>query len=292
MDGLPQLIDAYLTDRQARGRFRPQTAGTVRYTLLGLAAYLPPDLAATTPAHIETWLAGKKMAPATGRARLSQVRGFFRWLTRRGLIATDPTLDIDGPRLPRYVPRGLKAPAVAAALDGAPDERARLVILLMTQEGLRCGEVAALEVADVDFDDRLMLVRGKGGHQRVLPISDETWSAIGEYLTAHPAPAGPLVRSYKDDRAGIGAKYVSALVGAWIRGGGTNATAHQLRHTCAGDLLRSGAHVRDVQQILGHVSLSTTQRYLPWVVGDLRTAMAGRRYGRPARPVAAASNDA
>jgi site-specific recombinase XerD len=163
------------------------------------------------------------------------------------------------------------------------------MLLLMCQEGLRCCEVASHELGDVDFDERLMLIRGKGGHQRILPLTDETWGAIAEYLTDHPAHAGPLIRSYNDPYRPIDASYVSTLVARWIRAAGVEATAHALRHTAATDMLRSGAHLRDVQAALGHVSLSTTQRYLPWVVGDLRTAMAGRRYGRAARSVDSAS---
>lgn len=285
---LPQLAEAYVADRLARSRFRPKTAATVTYTLRGLCRFVPPgeQLGA---AHLEGWLAGTRMAPATARTRLSQVRAFCQWLLRHGHLGADPSCFIDGPRPPRYVPRGLRSDAVGAALGEAPDGRARLIILLMCQEGLRCGEVADLELGDVDFDERLMLIRGKGGHQRVLPLTDETWGAIGEYLSEHPAYAGPLVRSYNDPYRGISPAYVSTLVARWIRAAGVEATAHALRHTAATDMLRSGAHLRDVQAALGHVSLSTTQRYLPWVVGDLRTAMAGRKYGRAARPVDTAS---
>lgn len=285
MSELPRLVDAYLSDREARGRFSGGTRNTVRYTLLGLDPFLPAHIAAVEDLHIEAWLAGKRMAPSTACSRLSQVRCFFRWLVKRGHIKADPTADVEPPRTPRYVPRGLKHPAVTAALEAGPDARARMIMLLMTQEGLRCVEVAALELADIDRDEGLMLIRGKGGHQRVLPISGETGDAIDEYLREHPAHAGPLVRSYLNPRSGIQAKYVSSLVGQWIRAGGVEATAHRLRHTAATDMLRSGAHVRDVQHALGHASLSTTQRYLPWLVGDLRVAMSGRQYGRRPQPV-------
>lgn len=287
---LPQLADAYVADRVTRGRFRPRTATTVAVTLRGLCRYVPDGDALTT-AHIEAWITGTKMAPATLRTRLSQIRAFCQWLIRHGHLDNDPSFFVDSPRPPRYVPRGLKSDAVGRVLDVCPDLRARAVVLLMCQEGLRCGEVAALELGDVDFDEKLILVRGKGGHQRVLPVSDETWGAVVEYLAEHPANAGPLVRSYNDPYSGLDASYVSTLVARWIRAAGVEATAHALRHTAASDMLRSGAHLRDVQAALGHVSLSTTQRYLPWVVGDLRTAMSGRRYGRPARPIKTAAAD-
>lgn len=273
------VSERYLAERASRGRFRPRTVSTVRYTLRGLAPYLPELLHDVRPAHVEAWLAGLPMGPATARARLSQVRMFFRWCARHGMVDSDPTLSVDGPRTPRYVPRGLSSSAVAAALAACPDSRARLMVLLMCQEGLRCCEVAGLELGDIDGTERLMLVRGKGGHQRVLPTSDETWAALVAYVTEHPAPAGPLVRSHTDPHAPLDPRYVSTLVARWLRDGGVDATAHQLRHTAATDMLRSGAHLRDVQAALGHASLQTTQRYLPWVVGDLRTAMGGRRYG-------------
>jgi site-specific recombinase XerD len=289
MDELPQLAVAYVAERATRGRFRPRTVQTVTYTLRGFIPHCPAD-GHIEAEHVEAWLDATKMAPATARSRLSQVRGFCRWLIRRGHLDLDPTLDIEGPRPPRYVPRGLRSDAVGAALDACPDTRARLILMLMVEEGLRCAEVAALEVGDVDFDEQLMIVNGKGGHQRVLPLTDDTWGAIGEYLTEHPAYAGPLIRSYNNPYRGIDASYVSTLVARWIRSAGVEATAHRLRHTAASDMLKSGAHLRDVQAALGHVSLSTTQRYLPWTVGDLRTAMGGRHYGRAARPVDSASD--
>lgn len=285
METLAQLAAAYIADRLHRSRFRPKTADTVRFTLAGLMRHAPEDPTQLTRQHVEGWLADTKMAPATARSRLSQIRGFCRWLRRQGLLTGDPTLDVDGPRTPRYVPRGLKSQAVSAALASCPDTRARLILLLMCQEGLRCLEVANLELGDVDFDGRIMLVRGKGGHERVLPVSEESWGALIEYLTERPAYAGPLVRSYNDPHRGIDASYISTLVARWLRAAGVEATAHALRHTAASDMLRNGAHLRDVQAALGHVSLSTTQRYLPWVVGDLRQAMAGRRYGPAARGV-------
>lgn len=284
MDTIDVLIEQYIGDKLARGHFRGKTPATVRYTLRGLARFLPPNLADTAPEHIEAWLMGTKMAPATGRARLSQARGFCRWLLRSGLISADPTLSVDGPRMPRYVPRGLRLQAVAATLNACPDTRARLIVLLMCQEGLRCCEVARLELGDMDFDERLILVRGKGDHQRVLPVSDETWAAVLEYLAEHPANAGHLIRSYNDPHAGIDASYVSTLVSGWMSDAGVPGTAHSLRHTAASDMLRSGAHLRDVQAALGHASLQTTQRYLPWIVGDLRTAMSGRRYSATQAP--------
>lgn len=273
------LAEDYVAERAARGRFRPRTVVTVRYTLRGFLRAVAPDDVALEVRHVEAWLAETRQSPATARARLSQIRSFCRWLIRKGRLGSDPTLAVDAPRTPRYVPRGLRGEAVGQALAELPDARARLVVILMVQEGLRCCEVSDLEVGDIEWDERIMLIRGKGGHQRVLPVSEESWAALEDYLAEHPARSGILIRSYRDQYRGLNPGYISTLVARWLRGAGVPATAHSLRHTAAGDMLRAGAHLRDVQAALGHVSLSTTQRYLPWVVGDLRTAMGGRRYG-------------
>lgn len=155
----------------------------------------------------------------------------------------------------------------------------------MLQEGLRRKEVAGLSLGDFDFSERIMVVRGKGNHERVLPISSETWRALCCYLSERPATAGPLIRNYHDGRSALAAVSVGRLVSEWMSDAGIKEkaydgrSAHALRHTAASDMLRSGAHLRDAQQALGHQSITATQRYMPWLVGDLRTAMAGRNYG-------------
>jgi len=135
-----------------------------------------------------------------------------------------------------------------------------------------------LQHGDIDLAERLILIRGKGGHERALPVTTETAKAINAYLAEHPAHVGPLVRSFSRPNKGIGAQHISVLVSQWLHNADVPATAHALRHTAATDMLRGGAHVRDVQHALGHQSLATTQKYLPWIVGDLRQAMEGRRY--------------
>lgn len=278
------LVVRYLAERHARGELSVTSARTYREALWLLVISLGGSavpVARLTRRRIERWLEAD-VSPATRRNRLSICRGFCLWLVREGHLRRDPTVGIASPRQPRYVPRGLKHDAVTRTIIGAPDERARLILLLMCQEGLRAREVAALQLGDVDWEDRAALVHGKAGHQRVLPLSPETMAALDTYLTVHPPVAGPLVRSYTEPHAGIGAKYVAQLASRYLHFAGVNATGHALRHTAATDMLRAGAHVRDVQAALGHASLATTQRYMPWLVGDLRKAMGGRKYGAAA----------
>lgn len=174
---------------------------------------------------------------------------------------------------------------MSSLLAVCPDARARVITLLMVQEGLRCCEVAGLEIQDIDWNEQLVLIKtSKGDNERVLPLSDETAEAITAYLKEQPSSCGPLVRSCLEPTSRISAKYVSRLVVGWVADAGLKGrpydglSAHALRHTAATDMLRSGAHLRDVQAALGHRNLQSTQVYLAWVVGDLRTAMGGRSY--------------
>ncbi|HVW34257.1 MAG TPA: tyrosine-type recombinase/integrase [Acidimicrobiia bacterium] len=282
---LEQAARRYVRARYRQGRFTERTVFTVRYTLDGFSravgAVEPDDVEA---ADIEGWLEGMHAAAATARARLSQLRAFWRWMILQGHATKDPTLAVAGPPSPRSVPRGLKLAQVIDLLDVVPDTRALVIVLLMVQEGLRCVEVARLQVGDIDRDEHTLIVKGKGGHQRVLPISDETSEALDDYLAAEPAVGGPLIRSRTDPTRPLAAAYISTLVSSWLRNAGVKTdrrdgrSAHALRHTAATDMLRAGAHIRDVQAALGHANLSTTQRDMPWVVGDLRKAMGGRSY--------------
>lgn len=282
---LAALAARYVALRARQGRFAPTTVRTVTSTLRRFTAAVG-DVPASRlrERHVTAWLAGAG-TPATAAARLSQVRGFCRWLVESGHLRADPTAAVAGPSQRRTVPRVLPHGQVEALLGACPDSRARLIVSLMIQEGLRCCEVSRLELGDVDPVERLMLVRGKGGHERVLPITDETWEALAAYLDDEAAPAGPLIRSHLDGRSPIPPERVSQLVAGWMRRAGIKQarrdgrSAHALRRTAATDMLRGGAALHDVQAVLGHTSLATTSRYLAADPSGLRRAIGNRRYG-------------
>lgn len=276
------LAFKYVDQRRNRQELRPETVATYRKTLQNFAGspMIPDNVTRLSRKHIERWIESRHdRSRATIRSQLSIVRQFCKWLVESGIRKTDPSLGVRGPRQPHYLPRGVDRAAVLATFDEAPDARAVLIICLEVQEGLRAKEVVGLELGDVDGNERQVLVRmTKGDVPRVLPISDETWSALGDYLAKYPAKAGPLIRSYLNPAKGISAHYVSRLVSQWMHAAGVNDSGHALRHTAATDMLRAGAHIRDVQRALGHRSIMATQIYMPWLVGDLRSAMGGRTY--------------
>lgn len=295
MGNLGGLVDSYVSGRLRRHEIGSLTARNDRAILRQFTAALGPLPAdRLRPRHIRRWLEGlEALAPATRRRRFSTVRTFCAHLVAAGHLARDPMAGMHGPRQPRTVPRALPTEVVAAVLDACPDARARLVVVLMVQLGLRCCEVVNLEQGDVDRSRGLVRVRGKGSHERILPLVAEARAALDDYRREEPAAAGPLIRSHLHPHRGLDADTVSGLVAEWMIVAGVKAaprdgvSAHALRHTAATDMLRRGAHLRDVQAALGHAHLVTTEVYLPYVVTGLEQAMEGRCYRR--RPAARAS---
>lgn len=285
MAELSDYASRYVVERTRRHEFTGGTPRQVRCVLhLFAVALHDPHPVCVTKRHILDWLTHQQVAASTARNRLSMVKAFFDWLIDQEVIRANPCVGIKPPRQPRAVPRALPKDAVAEVLAGAPDARAELIILLMVQEGLRACEVANLERADVDENASTVVVVGKGGHQRMLPLTRETASALRRYLAEHPCGAGPLVRSYQRPK-GLSAGYISNRVAKWMRDAGVKSapgdgvSGHALRHTAATDVLRvTGGNIRVVQVMLGHQSLATTQRYLRTYPEELRTAMEGRSY--------------
>lgn len=282
MATLPQLVRVYVAERVGAGEFSKSTVPSVRGNLRAFAEFVGETPARNLrPEHIERFLASTPIARSTARQRFSQIRTFCKWLRRRGYVKHDPTADLKAPQQPRSVPRAYRAEAVAQLLNICPDSRARLICLLEVQEGLRACEVSRIELGDIDFADRELIVHGKGGRERILPLSTQTWHALSVYLIEHPAPAGALIRSFQPPFLGLSAPYLAHMVSGWLMATGVRGGGHGLRHTMATQLLReSKADIRDVQMALGHASLSSTSIYLPFSDAKrLRQVMDGRWYG-------------
>lgn len=283
-------VIVYVNERRNRGEFTHDTRRQVESVLLSFCRVIAdPPAVELTRGHVEGWITsvGGSLARSTLRNRVSVVRKFCSWLVLRSVIAANPCDGLERIRQPRSVPRALPAPAVGDLFAYLPDRRAEVIVSLMVQEGLRCKEVAGLQLGDIDFDGGTLIVVGKGGHQRMLPISEETMRYVRRYLLEHPASAGALVRRYDHPGQPLTAHYISDLVRKWEAESGVKhrphdgVGAHSLRHTAATDVMRAtGGNVVLVQQMLGHASLQTTQMYLRTYPEDLRKAMEGRSYTR------------
>ncbi len=280
---LMALMLDYIAIRYGRGEITKGTCTSFRESLTNLADYLghARPVSRIKRRDIETWLGSMNVAPATQRLRLSTAKGFFQWATLERYASTDPTLGIRGPKRPRTVPRGLTDEDIARVFVAARDQRQRLLLTLMLEEGLRAIEVSRLQLGDLDIVGRTMTVTGKGGHSRVLPLTDQTMLVLQDYLQERGRKSGSLLlsyqRSYANPGDGISPTYVAKLASDAFGRAGVDESGHSLRHTFAHSLIDAGASLRDVQGALGHVSIMTTQVYLPLTgVKELRNYMGKR----------------
>jgi integrase/recombinase XerC len=289
MVGLYVTAHRYVRARRGLGEHAPLTARHTGYVLDGFVNLIGPEfpVARLHRRHIEKWLLAQTCGESTKRNRYSTVKTFCKWMVDHDLIRKDPCRGIRGPREKERVPRAFTDEQVRNLLEHVPDERGIVCCLLSLQEGLRCAEICRVRTEDIDYDDRSILVHGKGDKERVVPLSDQTLEAIDVYLGVWPAgPHQPLIRSYLSGKAICGVT-LTRLVSGWMRDAGLKRRAHDgkslhaLRHTAACDVYETSKDPKAVQEFLGHANLSTTDRYLRRTMSAdrLRDATGGRRYG-------------
>jgi integrase/recombinase XerC len=259
----------------------PHTRRAYASDLAQLVAHLGPAARpeAVTAEDLRAWLAAghRRLQAASIGRKLAAVRAFFRWLVREERLERDPSAGLSGPkqalRLPRPLPVDDCAALVEAEPAGAPADpaalRDRALVELLYGAGLRVGEAVALDVRDVDLLGREVRVLGKGRKERSVPLPEAAREALGAWLEARRRPgyqAEPLFVSLAGARAGrrLGERAVRRLLARRASAAGVAGRVHphRLRHSYATHLLDMGADLREIQELLGHASLSTTQRYL------------------------------
>jgi len=215
--------------------------------------------------------AGRGTGVASRARNLSGIRSFFRYLDRSGLLHNPALAGLATPKRPRVLPRPLAEDDALATVDTAPDLatedwlglRDRALFALLYGCGLRLGEALSLSRRDLPEDGRLTVL-GKGGKQRQVPVLPPVRDALRDYVAACPfalSADDPLFVGARGRRLnpGVAERQMRTLRAAL--GLPDTATPHALRHSFASHLLAGGADLRAIQELLGHSSLSTTQRY-------------------------------
>ena len=264
-----------------------------------LAHHTGPQIApeAVEALHVREWLAElhSSRSSATLGRRLAGVRAFFRFLQREGRVELDPTAGLPAPKLPQRPPRPLsvddchalveQGPATPArdGREGARQRRLRLrdqaLVELLYGTGIRVGELVGLDVRDVDLHRGDVRVLGKGSVERVVPLPELTRRALAAWLGERRRPgllAEPLFVALRPRREPtprrLGVRDVRRILRKRALAGGLDDRVHphRLRHSYATHLLDMGADLREIQELLGHASLSTTQKYTAVSVEHLR----------------------
>ena len=284
---LTPLIARYLAGRRGLPGF---CSGTERHYSQALrtldASFGRRSLAHLTPRAIERWLASTEhLSDGTRRLYRQDVRHFCQWLVREKSIGANPVDDVPKVRKPTRVPRALSAQQVSALLAVAPDARGTAILHLMVDLGLRCCEVASARMVAYDPAAAELVVKGKGGNERKLPVLGPTTAALDRYFATRRSLGGALISSHAMPGAHLSPLYVSTLVARWAKNAGIKTHrfdgvgAHALRHTAASDVLAHCGDLQAVKEMLGHQSLDSTLIYLRSVAASrLREAMGGRLY--------------
>jgi integrase/recombinase XerC len=215
------------------------------------------------------WLTGRGYASSTVARRLASLRSFFRFLRREGLVASDPSAGLRNPKQARRLPRLLRVDEVIRLLEGvpvdtAPGIRDRAMLETLYGGGLRVGELVALNVGDIDDDQGLLRVRGKGRRERLAPIGAMAVDWLKRWMPLRRPKAAREPAVFLNQRGSrLSARSVGRLLeGHLLRAGLVDsASPHTLRHSFATHLLDRGADLRSVQELLGHRNLTTTQIY-------------------------------
>jgi integrase/recombinase XerD len=274
-------LEAFLEMLAAERGAAPLTLAAYQNDLSDLAGFLAPGSVALEAAdreRLHAYLASPdtaRLSPRTLARRISAMRQFYKFLLLEGIRRDDPTAELDTPRLGRPLPKILSEREIKSLIDAVQswpgNEGIRLgsIVELLYATGLRVSELVTLPLSVARRDPRFLIISGKGGKERVVPLSEPARAALARYLECREdflpdtrpsrwlfpsrGRAGHLTRQ----RAGQMLKELAVKAGL----DPDRLSPHVLRHAFASHLLDHGADLRSVQQMLGHADIATTQIY-------------------------------
>ena len=275
-------IKSFLSWLEAEKGYSPHTVEGYGRDLLSFQESLEQDLALADieAIHIRRFvvsLHGKNGAATVGR-KLSALRSFFKYLVRKKILKRDPITGIAGPKVGKHMPVFLTVDEVFLLLE-APSKKDRFMLRdialleLLYSTGIRVAELVSSDLSDLDFQSEMLRVTGKGNKERLVPVGRpaahavQQWLGLRDQLIADRSRRGREVEKAALFLNGRGGRLTTRSVERIVKAYGERAgipqivTPHALRHSYATHLLEMGADLRSVQELLGHASLSTTQRY-------------------------------
>jgi integrase/recombinase XerD len=289
-----RLLDRFLEMMSAERGAAKNTLDAYSRDLAGYLAFLHAANATIDgagSAGIEAYLAELEahgMARTTAARRLSAVRQFHKFLHGEGLAKENPAAIIESPRSGRPLPKIVSAADVEALLAAAGGRAARLegrarlkaarlqcLLELLYASGLRVSELVSLKAKDAVADTQFLTIRGKGGRERLVPVSEAARSAMAAWLKLRP-PNSPWLFPTHGSAGHLTRQHFALDLKSLAREAGLDAgrlSPHVLRHAFASHLLAGGADLRAVQQMLGHADIATTQIYTHVQADRLRSVV-------------------
>lgn len=275
-----QAVDEFIRYASAYRRFSSESVRSYRRELKAFRTFLersrdavPPPAGITREMLIQFGISSHCLAPRTIRRRYAVVSSLFNFLQDMGYVGSNPARRLPLPKLNQTVPVCLSEQASRSLVAAADRPWTMALVVLLLTTGIRRSEAATITLDDLDLDRRLLLVRGKGDKERVLPLADETVEAIKLYMARRVSTTSRHL--FVSARGGhpIHNRAIARMVRSVIRKAGLQGrgiSAHKLRHTFATQLILRGVDVRTVQELLGHSDLQTTAKYLH---SDMRAKM-------------------
>jgi integrase/recombinase XerC len=282
-DGRDAVVGTYLEHLRVERRASPHTLRAYGSELDRLAAALggpPVDWSTVDLDRLRRFLAerGADVARRSLGRTTAVVRAFFAHLKRRGTIAANPATPLRTPRFRRTLPRYVAEGELERVLDvrqpiaDAVAARDAALLEILYGSGLRASEAVALDWRDVSLAQRQLHVRaGKGGKDRIVPLTSSARAALRVLGALRAGATQPVFVGSRGSRLAV--RSVGRIVARAMRAAGAaEVNPHALRHSCATHLLDDGADLRAIQELLGHASLSITQRYTHVSLKQLRQA--------------------
>jgi tyrosine recombinase XerD len=281
---LPLEVEEFLSWMLAEKGRSPNTLAAYRADLRSYAEWLRErgdsvlDVSHESLVELVVERRSSGLANSTIARQLAAVRMLHRYLAVEGHRNDDPTLDLEGVKVPSGIPKPLTEEQVTSLLDSvtgtAPlDLRDRTLLELLYATGARISEIIGLSIGDLEVDDRLVRLYGKGSKERIVPYGSAAARALEEWFSPRGRPALiPVQWQRRDDAEAVflnsrGGRMTRQAAWLVVKKYGRRAglddvlSPHVLRHSCATHLLDQGADLRVVQEMLGHASISTTQVY-------------------------------
>lgn len=279
------LIEGFLEYIRSQRGYSPNTVRNYEIDLKQFLNYLEKnnidkeELNSIDFRMIRSYLGGlyKRYKKTTISRKLSAIRSFFYYVERNGLNEGNPAAEISSPKQGNYIPEYLNVDDMFRLLEAlepkTPLEARNLAIIEMLYScGIRVSELTGLNVPDIDFKQNLVRVIGKGNKERIVPVGKKALNAVKNYLDSthelrkkklNDGQSGEMPLFLNNKGVRLSSRSVSTIIKKYVTECGlvSEITPHSLRHTFATHLLDGGADLRSVQEMLGHVSLSTTQKY-------------------------------